>query len=120
MRNEELKGSAISHNASKAVGAGGFHPKVPLDLSAETCGNVVVFLEKSEAMRFWPGQASTMALLPIRSGWWEWSRALFIQEWKKRSGVKMGCYRRMQWRSRKNSVRSFVGSGKVQVLCGRD
>ena len=36
------------YKAKTGVGCGGFHPKVPLDLTKETRGETVEFLEKVE------------------------------------------------------------------------
>ena len=59
----------------------------------------IVFLEILKQCGHWPVQASTLffflfpksvtserpiALLPILIWWWEWFRAPFIQEWKKK------------------------------------
>ena len=56
---EELKRAASRYMASTGVGADGFHPKVPADLSTETCGYIVVVLAKVEQCGYWPIQAST-------------------------------------------------------------
>ena len=56
---EELKRAASRYMASTGVGADGFHPKVPVDLSTETCGYIVVVLAKVEQCGYWPVQAST-------------------------------------------------------------
>ena len=37
----------------------GFHPKMPLDSSAETCGQIMVFSAKVEQCGHWPVLAST-------------------------------------------------------------
>ena len=44
------------------VGCDGFHPKVLLDLSTETRGDVVELLEKMELIGKWPQQACTTML----------------------------------------------------------
>ena len=40
-------------------GCDGFHPKVPLDFTKETRGEIVEFLEKVEQSGKWPQQACT-------------------------------------------------------------
>ena len=42
--------------ATTGVGCDGFHPKVPLDLTKETMGEIVEFLEKVEQSGKWPQQ----------------------------------------------------------------
>ena len=78
-----------NYKASTRVGADGFHPKVPWDLSEETCGKIVVILAKVEQCGHWSVQTSTLlhflipktvtserpiALLPTLIRWWEWCR----------------------------------------------
>ena len=84
----------------KGVGCDGFHPKVPLDLTKETRGKVVEFLEKVEQSGRWPQQACTtmffltpknvtierpIALMPTLIRWWEALRAPEV-----RSGSRSG------------------------------
>ena len=47
------------YKAKIGVGCDGFHPKVPLDLTKETRGKIVEFLEKVEQSGKWPQQACT-------------------------------------------------------------
>ena len=47
------------HKAKTGVGCDGFHPRVPLDLTKETRGEIVEFLEKVEQSGKWPQQACT-------------------------------------------------------------
>ena len=68
----------------------GFHPKVPLDETKETSGEIVEFLEKVEQSGKWPQKACTtmfflipknvtserpIALMPTLIRWWEALRA---------------------------------------------
>ena len=41
------------------MGCDGFHPKVPVDLTKETSGELVKFFEKVEPRGKWPQQACT-------------------------------------------------------------
>ena len=66
MKAEELKRAASSYKANTDVtdvGAEGFHPKAPLDVRKETCGEMVVFLSKVEKCGHWPVQASSLLFL---------------------------------------------------------
>ena len=47
------------YRTKTVVGCDGFHPKVSLDLTKETGGQVVEFLEKVEQSGKWPQQACT-------------------------------------------------------------
>ena len=56
------------YKAKTGVGFDGFHPKVPLNLTKETRGKVVEFLEKVEQSGKWPQQAcTTMFFLILES-----------------------------------------------------
>ena len=70
-RNEELKKveedmpmllekASKNYKAKSGVEYDGFHPKVPLNLTKETRGEVVDFLEKVEQRGRWPQQACTL------------------------------------------------------------
>ena len=76
-----------------------FIPKVPLDLTKETRGAVVDFLEKVEHCWRWPPQACTtmfflipknvmsdrpIALVPTLIRWWEAMRAPEVAKWQQR------------------------------------
>ena len=78
------------YKAKTGVRCDGFHPKVPLDLTRETRGESVEFLEKVEQSGKWPQQACTtmfflipenvtgewpIALMPTLIRWWEALRA---------------------------------------------
>ena len=85
-----LEKAAKSCKAKTGVVCDGFHPKVPLDLTKETRGKVVEFLEKVLQCGRWPQQARTrmfflspknvtterpIALMPAMVRWWEALRA---------------------------------------------
>ena len=55
----DLKKASGLYKAKTGVGCDGFHPKVPLDLTKETRGEIVEFLEKLEQRGKWPQQACT-------------------------------------------------------------
>ena len=73
------------YKAKTGVGCDGFHPEVLLDLTKETRGEIVKFLEKVEQSGTWPQQACTtmflipknvtserpIALMPTLIRWWE-------------------------------------------------
>ena len=76
--------------AKTGAGCDGFHPKVPLDLTKETRGDIVEFLEKVKQSGKWPQQPRTTvfllipknatserpnALVPTLIRWWEALRA---------------------------------------------
>ena len=86
----ELEKAAKSYKAKTGVGIDGFHPKVPLDLTEETTGEVVEFLDNVEQSGKWPQQARTtmffllpknvtserpIALMPTLIRRWEAMRA---------------------------------------------
>ena len=85
------------YKAKTGVGCDGFHPKVHLDLTKETRGEIVEFLEKVEQKRKWPQQACTtmfllipknvaserpIALMPTLIRWWEAVRAPEVAKWR--------------------------------------
>ena len=47
------------YKAKTGVGCDGFHPKVPLELTKATSGEIVEILEKVEQSGKWPQQACT-------------------------------------------------------------
>ena len=53
------------YKAKTGVGCDGCHPKVPLDLTKETRGETVEFLEKEQSGK-WPKQACTTFFLFLR------------------------------------------------------
>ena len=90
------KGSRL-YKAKTGVGCDGFHTKVPVDLTRETRGEVVEFLEQMQQRGNWPQQpcTTTFFLLPknitserpivlmstlIR--WWEALRAPEVAKWQ--------------------------------------
>ena len=85
------------YKAKTGVGCDGFHSKVPLDLTKETRGEIVEFLEKVEQNRKWPQQACTTMFFLIPKNvkserpiafvltlirWWEALRAPEVAEWQ--------------------------------------
>ena len=114
------------YKAKTGVGCDGFPPKVLLDLTKETRGEIVEFLEKVEQSGKWPQQACTtmffvmpksvasegpIALMPTLIRWWEALRAPEVA--KRPCGI--GRYRWQEWRNSANSVGNIGGSGKI--LC---
>ena len=88
--------------AKTGAGCDGFHLKVPLDLTKETRGEVVEFLEKVEQSGKWPQQACTtmfflipknvtserpIALVPTLTLWWEALRAPEVAKWQQKYRV---------------------------------
>ena len=84
------------------MGCDGIHPKVPLDLTKETGGEIVEFLEKVEQSGKWSEQACTTmfflipknvtrerpsALMPTLIRWWEAVRALEVAKWQQKYRV---------------------------------
>ena len=80
-----------TYKAKTGAGCDGFHPRVPLDLTKETRGEIVEFLEKVEQSGKWPQVACTsmlflipknitserpLALMPTLIHWWDASRAI--------------------------------------------
>ena len=82
--------------AKTGVGCDGFHPKVPLDMTKATRGEIVEFLEKVEQSGKWPPQACTamfflipnvtserpIALMPTLIRWWGALRAPEVAKWQ--------------------------------------
>ena len=104
-----------SYNANTGAGGDGCHPRVPLDLSAETCGRLAVFLAKVMQCGCWPGVGQhasllscskecpknvtterTVALLPSMVGVVESASGPRMKE--------MNQYGRKQWRSRERTA----------------
>ena len=84
------------YKAKTGVGCDGFQLKVPLDVTKETRGEIVQFLEKAEQSGKWPQQACTTMFFLVRKNvtserpialvrtlirWWE---ALGVPEVAKR------------------------------------
>ena len=97
-----LEKASRLYTAKTGVGCDGFHPKVPVDLSKETRGEVVGFLEKVEQSGTWPQQACTtmffllpknvtserpIALMPTLIRWWEALRAPDVAKWQQKYRV---------------------------------
>ena len=92
-----LEKAAKSCKAKTGVVCDGFHPKVPLDLTKETRGKMVEFLEKVLQCGRWPQQACTkmfflksknvtterpIALMSAMVRWWEALRAPEVAKWQ--------------------------------------
>ena len=92
----DLEKAPRMYKAKTGVGCDGFHPNVPLDLTKETRGEVVEFLEKVEQSGEWSQQACTtmfflilknvtserpIALMPTLIRWWEALRAPEVAKW---------------------------------------
>ena len=90
------------YKAETGVGCDGFHPKVPLDLTEETRGEIVEFLEKVEQSGKWPQETCTtmfflipknitserpIALMPTLVRWWEAQRAPEVAKWEQKYRV---------------------------------
>ena len=56
LKEGDLEMASRMYRAKTVVGCDGFHPKVPLDLTKETRGEMVEFLEKVEQSGKWPQQ----------------------------------------------------------------
>ena len=89
-RESDLARAMKTCKANTGVGCDGFHPKVPLDSTRETRGEVMEFLENVEQCGRWPQQACTtifflipknvtserpLALMLTMIRWWEALRA---------------------------------------------
>ena len=57
MKEGDLDKVSRLYKAKTAVGCDGFHPKVHLDLTKETRGEIAEILEKVEQSGKWPQQA---------------------------------------------------------------
>ena len=90
------------YKARTGVRCDGFHPKVPLDVTKETRGEAVEFLEKVEQSGKWPQQACTtmfflipknvtserpIAPMPTLMRWWEALRAPEVAKWQQKYRV---------------------------------
>ena len=84
------------YKAKTGVGCDGFHPKVPLDLTKETRGEIVEFQEEEEVSGKWRQETCTtmfflipknvtserpIALMPTLIRWWEALRAREVMKW---------------------------------------
>ena len=88
----ELDKMSRLYKGKRGVERDAFHPKVPLDLTKETRGEIVVLLEKVEQSGTWPKQVCTtmfflipkivtsekpIALMPTLIRWWQALRTAF-------------------------------------------
>ena len=91
LKEGDLEKVSRMYKAKTGVGCDGFHPQVHLDVTKETTGEIVEFLEKVEQSGKWPQQGCTtmfflipknatserpIALMPTLIRWWEALRAL--------------------------------------------
>ena len=99
LKEGDLEKASRLYKAKTGVGCEGFHPKVPLDLTKETRGEIVEFLEKVEQSGKWPQQPCTtmfflipknvtserqIALVPTLIRWWEALRASEMGKWQEK------------------------------------
>ena len=102
LKEGDLEKASRLYKAKTGVGCDGFHPKVPLDLTKETKGEIVVFLGKVEQSGKRPQQASTtmfflipknvtserpIALMPTLIRWWEVLGAPEVAKWQQKYRV---------------------------------
>ena len=76
LKEGDLEKASRLYKAKTGVGCDGFHPKVSLDLTKETRGEIVEFLEKVErsVSFFIPKNVTSerpIALMPAVILWWE-------------------------------------------------
>ena len=99
----DLEKASRLYKAKAGVGCDGFHPKVPLNVTKETRGEIVEFLEKVEQSGKWPQQACTtifflihknvtserpIALMPTLIRWCEVMRAPEVAKWQQKYRVE--------------------------------
>ena len=99
LKESHLEEVSRLYKAQTGVGCDGFHPKVPLDLTKETRGEIVGFLEKVEQRDKSPQHACTtkfflipknvtserpIALMPTFIRWWEALRAPGVAKWQQK------------------------------------
>ena len=102
LKEGDLEKASRLYKAKTGVGCDGFHPKVPLDLTKETKGEIVFFLRKVEQSGKRPQQASTtmfflipknvtserpIALMPTLIRWWEVLGAPEVAKWQQKYRV---------------------------------
>ena len=120
----DLEKASRLYKAKTGVGCDGFHPKVPLDLTKETRGENVEFLEKVEQSGKWPQQACTTMFFLIPKNVTNCADSdvdsLVGRPGSTRSGEvtaevsrRVGRYRRAKWRSSAYSVGSIDGNGEI-------
>ena len=102
LKEGELDKASRLYKEKTEVVCDGFHPKVLLDLTKETRGEMFEFLEKVEQSGKWPQQACTtmfflipknvtserpIALMPTLIRWWEALRAPEVAKWHQKYRV---------------------------------
>ena len=112
----ELEKVSRVYRAKTGVGQDGFHPKVLLDLTKETRGEIVEFLEKVEQSGKWPQQTCTTMFFLMPQGSLESARsgevAAEVPRW-------LGRHRRQKWKSPTNGVGHIDGHGRRKKSKGQ-
>ena len=103
LKEGDLDKASRLYKAKTGVGCDGLHPKVPLDVTKETRGETVEFLERVEQSGKWPQRASTtmfflipenvtserpIALMLTLIRWWEAMRAPGVAKWQQKYRVE--------------------------------
>ena len=144
LKEGDLEKASRLYKAKTGVGCDGFHPKVLLDLTKETTGEIVEFLENVEQSDKWPQQACTttfflipknvtsekpIALMPTLIRWWEALRAPEVAKWQQKYRVdwdatdgRNGGAQRTVWEvlmemERFNGKAKAEEQGVVALLC---
>ena len=140
LKEGDLEKASRLYKAKIGVGCDGFHPKVPLDLTKETRGEIVEFWEKVEQSGEWLQQACTMrfflipknvtskrpiALMPTLIRWWEALGAPEVAKWHQKYRVdwdatdgRNGGARRTVWEVLMEMER-FDSKSRRSRGCGR-
>ena len=103
LKEGEMEKASRLYKANTGVGCDGFRPKVLLDLTKETRGEIAKFLENAKQSGYWPQQACTtmfflilenvtserpIALMPTLIRWWEALRAPEVAKWHQKYRIK--------------------------------
>ena len=129
LKEVDLDQASRLYKEKAGVGCDGFYPKVPLDLTKETRGEIVEFLEKVEQSGKWSQQACTtmfflipknvtgerpIALMPTLIRWWEALRAPEVAKWQQKYRVgRSGGAQRTVWEVLMEMER-FRGKAKAE------
>ena len=102
LKEGDLEKVSRLYKGKAGVGCDGFHPKVSLDVTKETRGEIVEFLEVEQSGK-WPQQACTtmffltpkkvtserpIALMSTLIRWWEALRAPEVAKWQQKYRVE--------------------------------
>ena len=115
----DLKEASRFHKAKTGVGFDGFHPKVPLDVTEGTSGEIVELLKKVEQSGKWPQKACTRMFFQIPKNITSERPIALVPTWhqKRRHGSRgialVGTLLTAKWRSPANSVGNSAGDGKI-------